>query len=185
MLLEFFVNKNSLSFIPSKGDYSYCEGKIKNSEFSLIEPSTYVNNSGTAAADLIDRYKIDLSEFLVIHDDINLPVAKLKVTLSGGDGGHNGINSIIYHLASDQFPRLKVGIGNSFDKGSMADFVLSDFNNEEKKLLEKSFLTACSLIEEFIYGGNKQMLNANSKIIGTEKDSNNGINNKAQDTNIT
>jgi PTH1 family peptidyl-tRNA hydrolase len=84
--------------------------------------------------------------------------------VGGGDGGHNGINSIIYHLNSDDFPRLRIGIGNNFPKGEMADYVLSPFPNEEFTLISAAFQESALLINEFIQGGIKQMLDANSKL---------------------
>ena len=84
--------------------------------------------------------------------------------MGGGDGGHNGINSIIYHLNSDDFPRLRIGIGNNFGKGEMADYVLSPFTKEEFTLISGAFNEAVMLIDEFIQGGIKQMLDTNSKL---------------------
>ncbi len=167
MLLNYMAEKYSLKIIPSKNDYFYYEGKLNNSEYSLIKPSTYVNNSGIAALAAVNYYDINVSDLLVIQDDINLNFSVIKAKISGGDGGHNGLSSIIYHLLSDQFPRLRIGIGNDFKHGEMADFVLSDFNSEEKPKLEEIFKIATYLVEEFIKGGVKQLLDANSKLYNT------------------
>lgn len=169
MLLDYFAKEHSLSFSPSKSDYYFSENKINVSEYYLVKPTTYVNNSGTVAAFLVDHYKIEPQDLLVVHDDINLETARIKIKISGGDGGHNGINSIIYHLASDKFPRLRIGVGNNFGIGGMADYVLSDFIEEEKIQLEKSFKTGSVLIEQFITGGIKQLLDANSKFVSPDK----------------
>ena len=93
-----------------------------------------------------------------------METAKFRLRASGGDGGHNGISSIIYHLNSDEFPRLKIGIGSDFDKGQMADYVLSDFNDDEKEHIEKTFKNCLLLVEDFIIGGLDKMLDTNSKI---------------------
>jgi PTH1 family peptidyl-tRNA hydrolase len=172
-LLDYFAEKNSLSFIPSKGSYYYSRGIHLNNEYFLVKPSTFVNNSGIAAAELIETLNIGISELLVVHDDINLNLGSIKVKLSGGDGGHNGINSIIYHLISNEFTRLRIGVGSSFEKGEMAAYVLSDFNPEEKKLLQKVFKTGAYLIEEFIKGGTKYLLDANSLITDNNKNTGN------------
>jgi len=164
MLLDYLAEKYNLKIIPSQNDYFYCEGKLNNSEYSLIKPSTYVNNSGIAALAAVNHYNVDVTELLVVHDDINLDISVIKTKISGGDGGHNGLNSIIYHLISDQFPRIRIGIGNNFRQGEMADFVLSDFNSEEKPKLDEIIKTAAFLSEEFIKGGIKQLLDANSKL---------------------
>jgi PTH1 family peptidyl-tRNA hydrolase len=95
------------------------------------------------------------------------------VRQSGSNGGHNGINSIIYHLISNEFSRLRIGVGNSFGRGEMAAYVLSDFNSEEEKILEKVIETGCCLIEEFIRGGTKQLLDASSIIAVKNKNPDN------------
>ena len=169
MLLDFLAEKFTLKFIPSKKEYYFCEGKINNSKYALIKPSTYVNNSGIAALSVVEHYGIDITDLLVVHDDINLEFSVIKTKVSGGDGGHNGLNSIIYHLISDQFPRIRIGIGNDFDKGGMADFVLSEFSTEEETKLKTIFETSGYLAEEFIIGGRKQLLDANSRLSNNDK----------------
>ena len=165
LLLDQLANKYSLSFRPSKGDYYFCEGKIGTEKFSIVKPSTYVNNSGIAASQVINLYEIDISDFLVVQDDLNLDFAQIKVKVKGGDGGHNGLNSIIYHLNNNMFARMRVGIGSKFEKGFMADYVLTDFSKEElNELKRNTFEFGIKLSEEFILGGIKQLLDANSKL---------------------
>jgi peptidyl-tRNA hydrolase, PTH1 family len=168
-LLDYFASKNLLSFVPSKESFYYCQGKLDNFEYYLIKPTTYVNNSGIAAMELMETLNIRISDLLVVHDDINLNIGALKVKLSGGDGGHNGVNSIIYHLNSNEFTRLRIGAGNNFGKGEMAEYVLSDFNPDEEKILETVFDTGNYLIGEFIKGGTKQILDASSILAGKSK----------------
>lgn len=172
MFLDYFANAHSLSFTPSKNDYYTAEGKIQNENYFLIKPTTYVNNSGVAAAQAVQNYKTDISDFLLIYDDLNLEFPNIRVRVSGGDGGHNGVNSVIYHLSSEDFPRLRFGISNNFEKGKMADYVLTDFNNDEIKRLEESFKTASFLTEEFIKGGIKNLLDSNSALMKNKKDTN-------------
>jgi PTH1 family peptidyl-tRNA hydrolase len=158
MLLDYFAQKFDLSFKASKKSYYFAEGELNGSPFILIRPSTYVNLSGIAASDFISEHKLELEDFLVLYDDLNLSLAQLKVKLSGGDGGHNGISSVIYHLASDKFPRLRIGIGRNFSQGQMADYVLSTFSEEEFKALEPAFMTGSMMLEEYVKGGVKNML---------------------------
>ncbi len=172
MLLDHFANKYSLSFNPSKGDYYFAEGKIEDMEYLLVKPTTYVNNSGFAAFEILKKYEINTTDLLVVCDDVNLDVADLRLRASGGDGGHNGVSSIIYHFASNAFPRLRIGIGNDFEPGYLAEYVLTDFNQSELKELEKCFNTGALLIEEFIKGGIKQMLDANSKLYLSDSNNN-------------
>lgn len=169
MLLDFFATTHSLSFIPSKSDFYYCENQILDSKFLLVKPSTFVNNSGLSALYIVENYGLELHDLLVVHDDINLEIAKIKIKISGGDGGHNGLSSIIYHLASDKFPRLRIGVGGNFEKGNMANYVLSNFEKDELLKLDSSFKFSSFLIEQFIIGGIKQLLDANSKGIEPNK----------------
>lgn len=164
MFLDYFANSLSCSFKPSKSDYYFAEGKLANQSFSLIKPSTYVNNSGIAALQAIQNYKTEIEDFLFVYDDLNLEFPDLRVRASGGDGGHNGLNSVIYHLASEDFSRIRFGIGNDFEKGKMAEYVLTDFNNEEMSQLKNTFDEGINLVKEFISGGKKKLLDANSKM---------------------
>ena len=164
LLLDKYAQKNSLPFLASKNDYYIAEGKTAQSGFSLIKPTTYDNNSGLAALQAIEDYNVPIADFLVVADDVNLETGKVRIRVGGGDGGHNGLNSIIYHLNSDDFPRLRIGIGDNFGKGEMADYVLSSFSNDEFTIISGAFNEAVLLIDEFIQGGIKQMLDANSKL---------------------
>ncbi|HEX2866615.1 MAG TPA: aminoacyl-tRNA hydrolase [Ignavibacteriales bacterium] len=164
MLLDYFARRFDLSFKASKKSYYFAEGELEGSPFILIRPSTYVNLSGMAASDFISDHKLDLDDFLVLYDDLNLPLAQLKIKLSGGDGGHNGISSLIYHLASDKFPRIRIGIGRDFSQGQMVDYVLGSFSEEEFQALEPAFKTGSLLLEEYIKGGLRKMLDFYSRV---------------------
>ncbi len=162
MFLDYFANSLSLSFKPSKSDYYFSEGEIDDQSFSLIKPTTYVNNSGVSALQAIQNYKTELNDFLFVYDDLNLEFPDLRVKVAGGDGGHNGLNSVIYHLSSEDFPRLRFGIGNDFERGKMAEYVLEDFDEGELSQLKNTFEKGNLLLKEFIKGGLKNLLDANS-----------------------
>jgi len=164
MFLDYFAETHSLTFKPSKSDYYYTEGKLSDSTYMLVKPTTYVNNCGVAAEQVIKNFDADIKDFLVVYDDFNLEFSTLRIRLSGGDGGHNGLSSIIYHLNSDLFPRLRIGIGNNFKVGDMSDYVLTNFNRKEKKVLFEAFKTGNILLEEFLSGGINKMLDANSRL---------------------
>jgi len=158
LILNTFAAKKNLSFYPSRGDYYYSLTDTDGNPFILVKPSTYVNNSGIAVLQVIQEYNISPKDMLVIVDDINLTVGSVRVRASGGDGGHNGMRSIIYHLESKDFPRIRIGIGSSFSKGYMADYVLSKFHKDETEQVNSASETVLKLMEEFIAGGYKQML---------------------------
>lgn len=165
MFLDHLAGKYSLSFIPSKSDYYFAEHRLGKNNFSLIKPSTYVNNSGIAAQQAVSNYDIALDNILVVQDDIYLRFGFYRVKLSGGDGGHNGISSIIYHLATEDFVRIRIGVGKEkIWENNIAEHVLSDFSDEEQKSLSAVFDDCTLLVEAFILGGRKLLLDTNSKL---------------------
>lgn len=125
----------------------------------MVKPTTYVNRSGIAALELSEEIDFDLKDFLVVVDDINLPIGKIRIRGKGGDGGHNGLYSLIYQLESEDFPRLRFGVGNNFEKGEMADYVLSPFNEDEMEIVQEKIDFSAQLIEVFIKEGYVAMLN--------------------------
>ena len=158
LILDRFAEKHCLNFLASKYDYYEAGGILNASPFFLIKPVTYVNNSGLAALDFLKEKNISIQDLLVVTDDINLEPGKIRLRKSGGSGGHNGIESIIYHTESNQFPRLRFGIGNEFEKGAMADYVLTKFGNKELSSLETSLNLSVDLLEQFVQSGINGML---------------------------
>lgn len=129
----------------------------------LVKPQTFMNNSGTAVRDIAKFYKILPEKIIVIFDDISLPCGKLRIRRKGTDGGHNGIKSIIYHLNSDQFPRIKIGVGAKPNpEYDLADWVLSKFGKDDTEQL-KSAITKATEVLPFILDGDidKAMNKAN------------------------
>ena len=155
LILDRLAEKLDLVFQPSKSDYYFTQSSITDTSFYLIKPTTYVNLSGGAAQDFFDEFEIDIRDFLVVIDDINLDSGKVRLRKSGGDGGHNGLNSIIYHLQDDQFPRLRFGIGSQFEKGDMKNYVLEKFDTETLANLKPNFDFATNIVYEFIKSGFK------------------------------
>lgn len=168
LILDYFAQNRSINFRAAKGDYYICEGDLNQIHYFLIKPGNYVNNSGVAALQFLEKYKIDISDLLVVCDDVNMKMGKLRVRKSGGDGGHNGLASIIYHLNSDQFPRLRIGIGSDFDEGELSSYVLDDFSENDAKILQAVLKDSSLLVEEFIIGGIEALLNANSKLYNSD-----------------
>jgi len=169
LFLDFFAHIKSLGFLPSKGDYYKASGALNNFPYALIKPTTFVNNSGLAALQLISNYDIKIEDILVFCDDTNLDIGTFRLRLSGGDGGHNGLASIIYNLNSNNFPRIRIGVGKDAGKGNLAEFVLSDFEDDEIRRLTEVFEKTAVLVEEFIIGGSKAMLDLNSKLYLNKK----------------
>ncbi|MBQ8575710.1 MAG: aminoacyl-tRNA hydrolase [Clostridia bacterium] len=119
----------------------------------LVKPQTFMNNSGEAVREISQFYKIPPEKIIVIFDDISLPCGKLRIRRKGTDGGHNGIKSIIYHLNSDNFPRIKVGVGaKPHPDYNLADWVLSTFKKDEMEELKKAITKATEVLPYILDG---------------------------------
>ena len=126
----------------------------------VMKPTTYMNLSGEAVGEAARFYKIPPDHVLVISDDVDLPLGKLRIRTNGSAGGHNGLKSIIQHLGSDQFPRLKVGVGGKpHPDYDMADWVLSKFQSEDKKLMDETVKKAADAVECFLKDGPQKAMN--------------------------
>lgn len=125
-----------------------CDTTINGHRCIVMKPQTFMNNSGEAVRECASFYKIPPERVIVIYDDISLDVGKLRIRRKGTDGGHNGIKSIIYHLNSDQFPRIKVGCGKKpHPDYDLADWVLSEFKKDEQKDLLPALENASKALE--------------------------------------
>jgi PTH1 family peptidyl-tRNA hydrolase len=162
-ILDRLALKYKMKFKSSKKEYDYSEGVMNSSDFFLVKPTSFMNLSGEAVSDFLDDHPVEFENVLVLVDDVNLPVGEIRLRKSGSDGGHNGIKSILYSLQNDSFPRLRFGIGNEFEKGEMANFVLAKFTKEEFETVNENVEFAVELIEKFISGGYKTMLDFYSK----------------------
>ena len=126
----------------------------------VMKPQTYMNLSGEAVREAAQFYKIPADRVLVIYDDVSLPVGKLRVRPNGSAGGHNGIKNIIAHLGTQEFPRVKIGVGAPAGGGDeMVDFVLGSPSQAERKILAESFEKAIGAAECIIQKGCQQAMN--------------------------
>lgn len=113
------------------------EARWKGRKFVVARPLTFMNRSGEAARALLRRYAADPRDMLVVVDDIHLPLGTIRLRSGGGTGGHNGLEDISRRLGTDDFPRLRVGVGNDFSRGGQSDYVLSPFDPGELDLVDK------------------------------------------------
>jgi len=146
MALDKFAEIKKVKF---KNSLKFNSEILEHEKSVLVKPKTYMNNSGFALLKVIQYYNIPLENVLVIYDDADLPLAKLRLRFKGGSGGHNGIKSIFTHLGSENFNRLRIGIDKS-EKKEMKDYVLSDFSKSELKELEDTLITVASAIDDFV-----------------------------------
>ena len=114
----------------------------------LAKPMTYMNNSGVAVAALVDRFEVPLSQLCVVYDDVHLDIGILRMRQKGSDGGQKGMKSIIHHLGTNQFPRLRIGIGEPV--GDLVDYVLTEFSQAEAMEIEPTIHRAVDAIETFV-----------------------------------
>lgn len=125
-----------------------CDTNINGHRCIVMKPQTFMNNSGEAVRECAAFYKIPPEKIIVVSDDVSLDVGKMRIKRKGSDGGQKGLRSIIYHLNSDNFPRVKIGVGKKpHPDYDMGDWVLSDFKKDELKVLETTLENACNALE--------------------------------------
>ena len=129
------------------------KGFIEGQKVILAKPQTYMNLSGESVRGLVDYFKVDASsDVIVIYDDISLGVGKLRIRQKGSAGGHNGMKSIISHLGSQEFLRIKVGIGEKPKGYDLADYVLGHFSKEDQELMYEAYDRSCKAIAMMVQG---------------------------------
>lgn len=132
---------------------SYCSSiEIDGNKVLLMKPQTYMNESGKAVLEAMNFYKIRPENVVIIYDDISLDVGLMRIKRKGSDGGQKGMRSIIYLSGSDNFPRVKIGIGHKPEQWELADWVLSNFSANEKKLIDETAKRAADAVELIIKG---------------------------------
>jgi peptidyl-tRNA hydrolase, PTH1 family len=140
-----------------------CHVKYKGRIFVLLKPSTYMNLSGNSVNYWIKKENIGIENMLVIVDDLALPTGTIRMRPKGSDGGHNGLAHINAIFGTDNYARIRVGIGNSFSKGAQKDFVLSEWSSEEKKLIDEKINIIIEMIKSFGTAGLELTMTAFNK----------------------
>ncbi len=135
------------------------EGRFNESKVVLVKPMTFMNESGRAVAPLLRYFKLPLSNLLIIHDDLDLPLGTLRLRPSGGTSGQRGMASIITHLGTQEFPRMRLGIGRPPGQMDPVDYVLKNFLPSENELLAIVLRTAVEASQNFIKEGLTQTMN--------------------------
>ena len=162
-----FAEQRSLTFKAGKGDYVIA----KSNDIVCIKPTTYMNNSGLAVAEYCNYYNYSLDNLLIIYDDIDLSLGNLKFKPKGGTGGHRGLESIIYHLKSEGFCRLRIGISEGNINIPSEKYVLSPFKKENDDIKNIIIEKSCEGIEYFLsHGINETMNKFNNKLMKGKND---------------
>ncbi|MDD3403693.1 MAG: aminoacyl-tRNA hydrolase [Hespellia sp.] len=136
------------------------KGMIAGQKVILAKPQTFMNLSGESVRSLLDYYKIDeTQELIVIYDDVSLAVGQLRIRAKGSAGGHNGIKNIIAHLGGQEFPRIKVGVGEKPPKYDLADYVLGHFTKAEQEKMQEGYDDAIAAIEYILSDNIEEAMN--------------------------
>lgn len=135
------------------------EGKIEKEKVILAKPLTFMNEVGKAFLALKESYGIEPQNILVVTDDADLSPGRIKILPQGGGGGHKGLLSIIENLKSEEFPRLRIGIGRPSEKISLTEWVLEEFSSQENPLIEKALENACGAVELWVKEGIESAMN--------------------------
>jgi PTH1 family peptidyl-tRNA hydrolase len=164
LALDFFADEQGLFFNTTKWQALFSRSRYAGNPLLLVKPQTYMNRSGEAVASFADFYRISPAKILVVHDDLDLAPGKIKVVARGGAGGHNGIRSIISHLGTSDFARLKIGIGrpsrNEKGQGVPVDrYVLATFSSDERDLLQSTLGQVAEAMDLFASKGVDHCMN--------------------------
>lgn len=137
----------------------YNTGMIENEKVILLKPQTYMNSSGESVKECVDFYKITPENLIIIYDDIDTPKGKIKLRKCGGAGTHNGMKSVVECIHTQNFSRVKIGIGKPEQKGDLVDYVIGYVPEEEKQLLDKACSRASEAVCEIIKSGIDNAMN--------------------------
>jgi PTH1 family peptidyl-tRNA hydrolase len=153
MVLEKIAAQWEVELKQKSFDALWNRGKVAGLNVLLAMPQTYMNLSGNAARKLLAYFKMDISNLIVIHDDLDLPFGKLRLKTGGGDAGHKGLKSIITCLGSAEFMRIRMGIGKPSDRTPVEDYVLQRFDSGETDLLQQIVQLASEAATEIVLSG--------------------------------
>jgi PTH1 family peptidyl-tRNA hydrolase len=148
MVLDAMASASGATFTDKRYG-AVCPIKFKGREFILLKPSTFMNLSGNSVRYWLNKEKVPLENLLVIVDDIAIPLGSIRMRPKGSDGGHNGLAHISTILSTNEYARIRFGIGNGFRKGNQVDFVLGTWSREEKKFVGERILIVVEMIKSF------------------------------------
>ena len=155
-ILDEMAKRHKISFKAGKGDYVVA---IKPNKFMLFKPTTGMNKSGYAVQDISNVWSFMAKDLCVILDDVDLPLGSIRIKPKGGDGSHRGLENIIYSLNTDEFPRLRFGIGTTEKMRPAEDYVLKPFNSKDKKLSMEAVVKATDALDSIIFNGLNRTMN--------------------------
>lgn len=152
-LIDELAVRNGITFSDRKHNGLVGKGIISGEKVILLKPLTYMNLSGECVGPAADYYKVEPENVIILFDDISLDVGRIRIRKKGSAGGHNGIKSIIAHLGSENFPRLKFGVGHKPKEMDLADYVLGRFSSQDEATVSEGIKRACEAVECMIGEG--------------------------------
>ncbi len=158
-VIDELADKYNISVDMAKHQGLSGKGVIAGEKVLLVKPMTYMNESGVCLRQVMDYYKADIEDLIVIFDDISLEPGRLRVRAKGSAGGHNGIKSIIAHLGTDQFKRIKIGVGDKPKGWDLVDWVLGRFPEEQYDTLRQANIRACGAVACILTDGIEACMN--------------------------
>ncbi|MDP4181012.1 MAG: aminoacyl-tRNA hydrolase [Bacillota bacterium] len=161
--VDMLANLYNISISKVKYKALIGEGSIEGERVILVKPQTFMNLSGESIREIIEWYKIPISNIIILFDDIDLPLGKIRVRPKGSSGTHNGMRSILYQIQSDEFPRVRIGIGRPPEGWELANFVLSKFTTEDRKIVNESIKNAAEAAVAIINSGADTAMNKYNK----------------------
>ncbi len=162
LCLDYLAAKHNIKINKIKFKGLVGEGTIGGEKVVLLKPTTFMNLSGESVVEAMNFYKADITEVLVVYDDISLPLGSLRIREKGSAGGHNGMKNIIYLTGKDSFPRLRLGISSNKDR-DLADYVLGKFSKEDMKTFSAAVEDAVNAIGLMIAGDTLKAMNLYNK----------------------
>lgn len=163
MILDAFADASNIVFETQRYG-NIAKTSFKGREIVLLKPSTYMNLSGNAVRYWMDKFNVPIERLLIICDDLNLPFGTLRMRKKGSDGGHNGLKNIQELIGTQNYARIRAGIGNDFNKGGQIDFVIGQFNTDEEDKIPSICEKATEGIKSFItIGPERTMSSFNAK----------------------
>ncbi len=163
-VIDAFCKKHSVTLDKNKYDAVYADVKIGDKRLLIMKPQTYMNHSGQAVSAVMRFYKIPAAALLVVSDDISLAPGKMRIRKSGSAGGQKGLNSIIEHISTNEFLRIKMGVGDRPDRETdLANWVLGKMNENDRKLFDSAKENAVKAIETVLRDGADTAMNRYSR----------------------
>lgn len=162
MVIDELARRHHVTLDKSKFKNDYTIEFINGEKVMFVKPQPFMNLSGESVRPLIDYYNVDVEDIVILYDDLDLPAGKIRLRHQGGHGGHNGMRSLINHLGTKQFKRIRIGIGRPTDARPIVDYVLQPFTKDQQKQIELSIMQSADACEQWLDKPFEDVMNENN-----------------------